>query len=85
MLSRVQTVTRDASPEAGAAANCRTNVRRTFEVLFDMAGSQDGLQGLSHAFSTCHPLAAGQGGDLALWIQVLAAPRACVCNAKPEP
>lgn len=65
-----QIVTRDASPSAGAAANCRTNVRQTFQTIFQLAASDHGLAGLGEAFSTCQPLAAGQEKDLAYWIQV---------------
>ena len=65
-----QVVTKDASPEAGSAVNCRGNVRKTFDVVFNLAQSKEGLLALTQAFSTCSPLEAGQGKDLGYWIQV---------------
>lgn len=65
-----QVVTQDASSEAGAAPKCRSNVQRTFEAIFAMGKSQNGLDQLSEAFATCHKLQKGQSKDLAYWIQV---------------
>ncbi|KAK9796283.1 hypothetical protein WJX73_004046 [Symbiochloris irregularis] len=62
-------VTQDASPEAGAAPKCRSNVQRTFEAIFALGQSQNGLDQLSEAFSTCAKLQEGQSKDLAYWIQ----------------
>lgn len=69
-------MTYDASPEAGAAANCVPNVRRTFQVVFGLAsGGAEGLQQLRRAFQLCSPLSSPRDAlDLAYWIQAPSLP-----------
>ena len=66
----LQTVTRDATPEAGAAPECAANVAATFELVFSLGATPEGREQLSDAFSTCHSLQDGQQTDLAYWLQV---------------
>ena len=63
-------VTRDATPEAGAAERCAPNTRRTFDLLFRLGASHRGRRQLADAFHLCDPLdSQGNVTALAYWIQ----------------
>lgn len=48
-----QVVTRDATAEAGSAAGCSANVRRTWPTLFETGATQQGRDKLAIAFRLC--------------------------------
>lgn len=79
----VQTVTGDATAEAGSAPECATNVAATFKLVFELGVSADGRAQLSKAFSTCSSLQDGQATDLAYWLQVPAP--GCILQAAAAP
>ncbi len=49
-------MTRDATPAAGSAAACSSNVRAAWGAMFSLAETPEGLKQLSELFSTCQPL-----------------------------
>ncbi len=65
-------VTRDASPEAGAAEQCVPNIRRAWKVLFDWGKKKDRLEDIRSSMQLC-PQASLKGEDdvedLAMWLQ----------------
>ena len=64
-------VTKDATPEAGAAERCAPNTRRTFDLLFRLGASHKGRRQLADAFQLCDPLDSQENVTaLAYWIQV---------------
>jgi lysosomal Pro-X carboxypeptidase len=56
LVSYWRVVTRDATPAAGSAAACSSNVRAAWKAMFALAATPQGLQQLSDLFSTCQPL-----------------------------
>ena len=65
-------VTRDATPEAGAAELCVPNIRKAWKVLFDWGSRQDALKDIRSSMQLC-PQAELRGKadvqDLANWLQ----------------
>lgn len=62
-----QVVTRDASPAAGAAANCVPNAQKSWAQMFKLAKTETGRAALSSLFKLCDPLTQEeQGEDLAM-------------------
>ncbi|KAI9915573.1 hypothetical protein PsorP6_008529 [Peronosclerospora sorghi] len=62
-----QVVTRDASPVAGSAKNCVSNVRKSWPQLFKLAKTESGRATLSSLFKLCEPLTReDQSEDLAM-------------------
>lgn len=65
-------VTRDASPEAGAAEQCVPNIRQAWRVLFDWGSRKDRLEDLKSSMRLC-PEARLKGRSdvdaLAYWLQ----------------
>eukprot|EP00055_Hartaetosiga_balthica_P008679 m.33071 g.33071 ORF g.33071 m.33071 type:complete len:491 (+) comp6428_c0_seq1:94-1566(+) len=51
-----QVVTRDASPQGGAAEACVENIRKAWAVIDSYGKSQEGLGVLSSIFHTCEPV-----------------------------
>ena len=65
-------VTRDASPEAGAAEQCIPNIRRAWKVLFKWGKEQDRLEDIRSSMQLCPqaPLKDEDDvKDLAEWLQ----------------
>lgn len=64
-------MTKSATPEAGAPADCAANVRSAFAALLALAGSEEGRGRLSQLFRLCQPLgSAEEATQLAYWAQV---------------
>lgn len=64
-------VTKDATPAAGAAADCVDNTREAFKQLFEAGGSTEGRSMLQATFRLCEPLNSEEDAKrLAYWAQV---------------
>jgi lysosomal Pro-X carboxypeptidase len=64
-------VTKDATPAAGAAADCVDNTRGAFKQLLEAGGSAEGRSMLQSAFGLCEPLSSEEDVKrLAYWAQV---------------
>ena len=63
-------VTRDATPYAGAATACSGNVLKSWDIIFDFATTDSGLQDLQTAFKLCNtPRKFMKGYDVAYWAE----------------
>ncbi|EQC35895.1 hypothetical protein SDRG_06643 [Saprolegnia diclina VS20] len=63
-----QIVTFDATPAAGSSANCATNVRRVWDVIFNASTSEAGRATLQTHLGLCDPVATeADGRALADW------------------
>ena len=63
-------VTYDASPAAGSAKNCVSNVKKTWDIIFNSGKTDDGLKMLSSAFGLCEPLnSESDAHALADWVK----------------
>ncbi|KAI8476688.1 MAG: serine carboxypeptidase S28-domain-containing protein [Monoraphidium minutum] len=63
-------VTKSATPEAGAPADCAPNVRAAFARLLELGACEDGRGELSRRFRLCQPLASQEDAvALAYWAQ----------------
>lgn len=63
-------VTRDATPYAGAAEACSGNILKSWDVIFEFATTQDGLEDLQTAFKLCNtPHKFLRGYDIAYWAE----------------
>ena len=65
-------VTRDATPEAGAAEQCVPNIRQAWKVLFKWGRDKDRLEDIKSSMQLC-PQAELKGKadveELAMWLQ----------------
>ncbi|GBG00380.1 lysosomal Pro-X carboxypeptidase [Raphidocelis subcapitata] len=65
-----QVVTKSATPEAGAPADCADNVRAAFGRLLALGGGEEGRRRLGELFRLCEPLQGeGDAATLAYWVQ----------------
>ena len=65
-------VTYDATKAGGAAANCRTNIERSWPSLFDLAKTAQGRETINGVFKLCPTARLNSSSDiytLAFWLQ----------------
>jgi hypothetical protein len=69
-LRRAQIVTKSATPEAGAPADCAANVRAAFARVLELGAAPGGRQRLARAFRLCGALEGDEDVlSLAYWAQ----------------